>query len=140
MTKINMPTFTKSLISLAFLNPGLFYKAKNPLVFKRFICNTLDLNNLQFDGCGTILCSNYISRASGSVTFDTVKIENLAIRTIVQDSGTTSARSMVNIEGSHRRYNPNNGSMPECAHAGAPRNQETMWQKITQSIDCGIRA
>jgi hypothetical protein len=95
-----MPNFTKSLISLAFLNPRLFYKAKNQLVFKHFICNTLDLNNLQFDGCGTILCSNYISRVSGSITFDTVKIENLAIRTIVQDSGTTSARSMVNIEGS----------------------------------------
>ena len=100
MTKINMLNFTKSLISLAFLNPGLFYKAKHQLVFKHFICNTLDLNNLQFDVYRTILCSNYISRASGSITFDTVKIEKLAIRTIVQDSGTTSARSMVSIEGS----------------------------------------
>jgi hypothetical protein len=100
MTKINMPNFTKSLISLAFLNPGLFYEAKNQLFFKHLICNTLDFNNLQFAACGTILCINYISRASGSITFDTVIIENLAIRTIVQDSGTTSARSMVNIEGS----------------------------------------
>jgi len=100
MTKINMPNFTKSLISLAFLNPGLFYKAKNPLVFKHFICNTLDLNNLQFDGCGAILCSNYISRASGSITFDTMKIENFGMQTVVQASEQPSARSMVSIDAS----------------------------------------
>jgi hypothetical protein len=100
MTKINMPNFTKSLISLAFLNPGLFYKAKNPLVFKHFICNTLNLNNLQFDGCGTILCSNYISRASGSITFDTMKIEDFGMQTVVQASEQPSARSMVSIDAS----------------------------------------
>jgi hypothetical protein len=100
MTKTNMPNFTKSLISLALLNPRLFYRAKNPLVFKYFICNILDLNNLKFDGVGTILCSNYTSRASGSITFDTVKIEDFGMQAVVQASEQPSARLMVRIDAS----------------------------------------
>jgi hypothetical protein len=46
MTKIDMPEFTKPLISLAFLNAMLFCKAINDLVFKHAISQHIDIQQL----------------------------------------------------------------------------------------------
>jgi hypothetical protein len=46
MAKIDMPDLTEPLISLVFLNPSLFCKAKNHLLFKHAISQHIGIQQL----------------------------------------------------------------------------------------------